>query len=119
MVTREELARRVNEQGKQRASLALCMTCWHAAERHVGWHHDRASLLRAIRDGWDANPAEVLARDVHGKRRELLNREMRVIGLLVEEHREEFEEAMAGLEAAPSLGAARAKKAVKRAYRQR
>jgi hypothetical protein len=47
VITREEMIAKVQRQGKQRAALSSCMTCWGTAE----WNRD-----------WAASPTEVLAR---------------------------------------------------------
>lgn len=83
VLTREEFLRKVKDQGIQRAMLTTCYTCGETAQRHPDWQK---------------NPAGCLARETgmwgHGKRVDLLNREMRAIEALVSRHREEFEELM-------------------------
>jgi hypothetical protein len=114
MISRAEFYRRVTDLGQQRAAMGICMTCWHTAQRYTGWKvkqtHDEQ--VAAFLDLWERDPAEVIGRDiVYGERRERLNSELRVIGLLIEAHRNEFDEAMAGLADAATLDDLRAKRA--------
>jgi hypothetical protein len=46
-VTRDEVIAKVKKQGKQRAAMSTCMTCWQTTARH--------------RD-WAASPCDVIAR---------------------------------------------------------
>lgn len=110
MVSRAEFYERVKDQGQQRAAMSVCMTCWHTAIRYGGWGRDHASTKAQFLNLWGHDPADVIGRDLHGKRRDLLNRELHVVGLLIEAHRDEFDQAMAGAADALTLDELRAKR---------
>lgn len=105
LITRAEFYDRVKAQG------------WGAATRD----QQRAEFV----DPWAYDPAVVVDRDLHGvvygrsgikkplEGRELLNRELHVIALLVEAHRAEFDAALAGMDEATGLDALRAKRAAR------
>jgi hypothetical protein len=91
VITRDAALAKVKKQGKQRAALSTCMTCWSTAE---SWR------------GWDESPSEVLARETKGLRwfnegptgqAAKLDAELRAIAALVEAHREEFDGFLTGL----------------------
>lgn len=91
--------------GKQRAAMMLCMTCANTCTRWATW---------------DENPQARLAREVsqstyhRGPRVAQINRELRAIALLIEEHRDEYDAAVAVLGEAVSIDDLRAARAEKR-----
>lgn len=101
VVERDVLLAKVRDQGKQRASFTTCMTCW-----------DRAQYAQP----WDFAPSSVLNREVRhsgyaSTRQDAeLDREMRALTLLWEEHREEFDAIMQGLGEVNDLAEHRAQK---------
>lgn len=95
VISRDEMIAKIRRQGKQRAAMSSCMTCWSAAQYN--------------RD-WNKSPSEVIARDTaRGNRYATqiedtqLDRELRAIAALIEAHRQEFDDFLAGLDAARSL----------------
>lgn len=117
MISRREFYERVKAQGKQRAAMSICMTCWSTAERHAGYGYtSHAELVAAFEQGWESDPVAVIGRDVYGKHRDLLAAELRATALLVAAHRAEFDEAMVGMAVAPSLAERRSSKAAERRY---
>lgn len=121
LITRVEFYDRVKAQGPQRAAMSVCMTCWHTAQRHhvVGGLATKDQSRAAFNDPWAYDPAAVLARDLSraefdkGTVRDRLNRELRVIALLIAAHRSEFDEAMDGLDSAVTMDALRSQRAAK------
>jgi hypothetical protein len=83
-ITVDEFVAKVNREGKQRASYSTCMTCWNTARRHFGEACYKDSPLeremqwsRMHRNG-DAHPN--------------VNDELAAIAMLVNRHRQEFDE---------------------------
>ena len=81
VITREAFLQKVKEQGKQRAAMSTCMTCFDTALNHPTW---------------EENPVGCVARDTHRWhcKDELLCRELRALAVLVGRHAEEFAELM-------------------------
>lgn len=110
VITRDQALAKVGRQGKQRAAMSTCMTCWNAAE----WNRD-----------WAQSPTEVMAREVKRGRnwstRVLpntdtpLDRELRAVAALVEAHRDEFDGYLSGLGATADLASKRLARARGRA----
>lgn len=122
MISRAEFYDRVVAQGQQRAAMSICMTCWHTAQNHSGgWGAATKEQKRQeFVDAWSHDPAAVLARDLTRGRyarddnsRDRLNRELHVIALLIDAHRLEFDNAMAGMENAPTMDELRAQRAAR------
>jgi hypothetical protein len=95
LITRDQFVAKVNRQGKQRAAMSTCMTCWQTAQRHYDWAH---------------SPSSVLAREVNkatywrvGEDEPLIDRELRAMAALIEAHRDEFDGYLAGLGETTSL----------------
>lgn len=81
-LTRDELTVKVKAQGKTRAAMSVCMTCWQRAERYFQsyyrWDEELSPLEREIQSArHDKSPL------VH---------ELKAIGILVDRHRDEFNE---------------------------
>ena len=90
---------RARSWGQRRTALVVCMQC---ADTMGRW------------PTWDQDPASVIAREGRGyglghrdDRRELLDRELRAIALLIEAHPDEFTATVAGLAETTQLAAAR------------
>lgn len=104
-ITRDVFIVKVNKQGKKRAAMTTCMTCFETAQR---W------------PDWNTNPVAVVAREVRnvtywGHQDESpLRDELRAIALLIEAHPEEFADTLAALKSAVPFGKRRAR-AVRRA----
>lgn len=111
LISRSEFYDRVKDQGQQRAAMSICMTCWHTALRYGGRGHSQMSAKASFLNLWGHDPADVIGRDLHGKRREMLSRELQIVGLLVEAHRDEFDEALKGMADAATLDDLRVKRA--------
>jgi hypothetical protein len=95
LITRDQFAAKVRQQGKQRSAMTTCMTCWHTAIRHHDWAH---------------SPSSVLAREVNkatywrdGEDEPLIDRELRAVAALIEAHRGEFDGYLGGLAETTSL----------------
>ena len=93
-LTREDFIAKVTSQGKQRAALSTCMTCWDTAQRHPSWNED---------------PVMCIAREIHWHRRDNVRfkRELLAIAALITRHRDEFAELMKDQEEIVPLPAGR------------
>ena len=104
VLTRSDFIAKVARLGKQRSSMTTCMTCWETSTRHADWAK---------------SPSEVIARDVHGyamrKTETVLDRELRAIAHLVDNHREEFDGLLDGLGRVDDLADARKRRMGRRA----
>jgi hypothetical protein len=108
-LTVDEFVAKVGRQGRQRASMSTCMTCWSTAER---WYH------RGQHGSAEVKFLDTIGREIErcrwgraaGEDRVRLAAEFRAIGLLIEAHREEFDAAVAGIAGTPKLSDVRAKK---------
>lgn len=98
VVTREEMVAKVKRQGKTRAALSSCMSCWNTMGGYQPWSEDPASAMsRECRPVWgQAN-----------ERDDRVRRELRAIAALIVAHRDEFDAMVEGLAAVPSLADAR------------
>lgn len=107
VLTHEELGALVKDLGQQRASMQVCMTCW-----------SRSSVYYALRESWDANPEQVIAREAEsggrGREENPLRRELRAIAALIESHPDEFRDLLRGLDEMVSAEALAARRAEKR-----
>lgn len=105
--TRDEAIAQSRKLGRQRFSLFCCMTCAHTVERHATWDQDPASCLvrfaerNTLRRWGGYTENEDAAR---------FAAELRAIAALIEAHRDEFDETVAGLLDTTSLDAARTAK---------
>lgn len=101
MLTRDEFAAKVRRQGKQRAALTTCITCWTTALR---W------------PTWDENPVACMQRETHSASRHNFNaqggagfrQELLALAELVTRHRAEFDGLVEGLADTTDLSARRA-----------
>jgi hypothetical protein len=92
----------VKHLGQQRASLQVCMTCWHTAVRHniVSWESDPVGVM-AREVSWARTHLPGVVRDDPTAR--LFRDEMLAVAELITRHRDEFAELVAGLAEAPRL----------------
>lgn len=76
---------KLNRQGKTRAAMTTCMTCWTRLQ--YGAH------------SWDKSPVEVLDRDLgRYDERDVITVELRALAALVEAHRDEYDDLIGGLQ---------------------
>ena len=86
-----------NRLGKTRMAMTTCMTCW--ARLQYGSHY------------WEKHPAEVLNRDLgRYEERAVITAELLALAALVEAHRQEYDDLVAGLQDTGDLAARRAQK---------
>lgn len=99
-LSRDAMIVKVRQQGKQRAAMSSCMTCWSAATRHKTW---------------DEDPVDAIRRETqYGARTEALFREeLRAIAVLVAAHADEFAELLAGLRTTVNLDEVRRRRAAR------
>ena len=102
ILTRDEVVRKIKDQGKQRAAMSTCMTCASTSDRHEPWEKNPASVV----ERWIGHSAW---RYDHESVR-LLNREFRAIEALVAAHRDEFDSFVEGLAESTDLAERRAAK---------
>lgn len=120
-LSHQALLVKIKRLGKQRASLFVCVTCWN----RTADHHTYSALGIASAVSWAESPSTILKREIEHETRgwgraaqpPLIDRELHALAALVEAHREEFAELMAGLEATTDLGRARHDRAIKQARR--
>lgn len=97
----EDFYRKIREYGETRARHLFCTGCWNRAH---------AYSQKEPRN-WDVDPIAVVSHDLtryhqaDDSERELQTRELRVLALLAEAHRAEFDDAMASLADMPDVAA--------------
>lgn len=101
IVDRPTMQARVNKLGKQRAAMVMCMSCVNLYSRPFTWARHPAEILRRF---IESQQYRVRRGD---DTRSLLMRELLALGMLVEDHREEFEGYVAALEQTADLDQAR------------
>ena len=111
-ITPAQLAARIAEHGKQRTAFTVCITCWSTASSH--------------RETWETDPIAVLHRETQRAGAALVNprtdrpervkltAEFRAIAALIAEHRDEFDQYIAGLAETASLDAVRRERSAHR-----
>lgn len=86
-ITRGELLERIRRKGDRKTELQCCQTCWSTSNRYHWGHNERDT---------DEEMMWTLHREIQRPRRAAhdghLGPELRALGLLVDVHREEFEE---------------------------
>lgn len=99
VIERPEVKRLLAAHGQQRVAFLICMTCLNRA--------------RYSYDSWELNPASVMRRhcDRSGGDGSAINVELRALALLVEAHRDEFDQAVRDLQGAVPLAAHRKQRA--------
>jgi len=102
VITRAEAVARWTQLGAQRASFTLCMTCKDTANR---W------------PTWDDSPAGAMARECAGYDyrwgrgdKPAIDYDLRAAAILIEAHRDKFDEILAGVRNITDLAAARARR---------
>lgn len=93
VLTRDQWIEKVRQLGKQRAAFTTCMTCWEAAQRNAAWSDDPVRAITRAASDW--------------RRKDLFADELRAIALLLDAHREEYRETLAGLGNVGDLAARR------------
>jgi len=99
-LTLAQMQEKIHAQGKQRASLSSCMTCWTTMDRGYAYREEHPVF--------DAVGREVNRVRFHDPER--LSREFRALALLAEAHREEFDAILRDMGEATDIRAARQKK---------
>ncbi len=102
-LTREQAIAKARRLGPRRAALTTCLVCLDTAQR---W------------PGWDLSPAAVMARELKGftywrsdsDTTPRIQDDLRAIALLIDAHREEFNELLAALQATVPLRARKARR---------
>jgi hypothetical protein len=98
VIDRVEVKRLLAAHGKQRVAFMVCMTCFGRSNySHDSWEDNPASVMRrhCERAGFGSDPSLAI------------NVELRALALLVEAHREEFDQAVRDLQGAVPLAARR------------
>lgn len=93
VISRDAWLAKVRSQGTQRAAFTTCMTCWSAAQRNATWEADPIRVVQRATEDY--------------RRKDAFAAELRALALLVEAHREEFDETLAGLADVGDLAARR------------
>jgi hypothetical protein len=93
-ITFDDFTRKVRVQGRLRASMSTCMTCWQTATRYQPWNVD---------------PVDAIRREVHGMRgdSDAFRHELWALATLVEAHRAEFDDYITGLRHTTDLASRR------------
>lgn len=115
VLSHEDLQAKVKQQGKQRAQITTCQTCWSTCQR---WWAD-----------WDRDPCEVLSRYTNptwgrkadtpvGQQSILIRKDLAAIALLIENHRDEFEELIVSLDSTTDLAERRQARRAQRGWSQ-
>ncbi len=107
VITRDEFLAKVKSQGQQRSAMTTCMTCWQTARRHPSW--DENPVLSIIREARRFEyPAMAEKHGFEGGAKLASFRdELLAIAVLIEAHREEFDELVSGIGDTVQLDAAR------------
>jgi hypothetical protein len=112
VVSWDAIKAKVDRQGKRRASFSTCMSCADTADRTRGMRSSWERFPQAIVERWASGAwrhaygsSEVGAR----QRRELI-----AVGLLIEEHREEFGQLLEALGQTSDLADARRRARIRR-----
>lgn len=93
--TREQFKARLKLEGDRRARFSTCQTCLDTAQRWPSWDEDPAKCLERELPRWgQKQPVDV-------------RQELRAVAMIVERHREEFDELVADMEAVVPLQAGR------------
>ncbi len=99
--TREAVQAKIAREGKRRASFSTCMSCAETSGRYRPWGVNAAGIVeRWCRGAWRHEHAPTEG----GSRQQ---RELMAVGMLLAEHREEFERLVESLGQTTDLSAAR------------
>ena len=94
----ETLAAKIKKQGKTRAAMTTCMSCWNALAYRPMGHRSTE---------WNADPGSVLARYISSTRVDdtpTINRELLALATLVLAHYDEYVQLVHGLEDVGTIG---------------
>lgn len=90
----QAFAAKLRTQGKTRAAMTTCMTCWNRLQYRAG--------------SWDRHPIDVLSRDLgRYDEREVIIVELRALAALVDAHRQEYDDLVHGLQDTTDLATRR------------
>lgn len=116
VITRDQLIAKVKHQGQQRAAFTTCMTCWQRCRYTQAWdtnpvsclmreaaRYEHISMRRALFTDRKLAPPENQRITEAGRFRD----ELLAIAALIDAHRDEFDEFVAGLGDTVQLDAAR------------
>jgi hypothetical protein len=106
VLTNEQFLLRCKEYGQQRTAMVTCMTCLNTVQRWLNSQGLTAQVGREI----DRVGGKWYGRGDLQADGGLLENELRAIQLLVNEHREEFDAALAAMTGATSLDQVRARR---------
>lgn len=115
--TRDEAIAQAHKLGRQRFSLFCCMTCTNTVERHSTWDKDPASCL--VRYAERNTLRHSRYRPNESAEADRFAAELRAIAAMIEQHRDEFDERVAGLLGTASLDKARTAKRAGAEWRKR
>lgn len=89
-ITRDQFIAKLRTQGKQRAAFTTCMVCWETTTRYKLWSED---------------PLDAIRREVYGMRGDdkRFGFELHAIEMLINNHREEFDGYVQGLQETVNL----------------
>ncbi len=91
-ISRDEAVAKVKKQGKTRAALTTCMTCWETAARHPDWDQAPSMVIkRYIKNRWWSGWGNSYRYDPEDETVKL-DAELRAVWDLIQAHPEEFEE---------------------------
>lgn len=113
VLANEAFIARAKELGKQRTAMVSCMTCFNAVQRWYGSDGLTAQVGREIDRVGGKWYGRYGADMPDGS---LLENEFRAIQLLIEAHREEFDAALAALNATEPLAELRKRRRAKERY---
>lgn len=102
VISRDELIAKVKRLGQQRAAFTTCMTCWDKCRTNAGWDVDPVECLmrEAARYQWATRyhrwhpDEEASAKTAAGLR---FRDELLAIAVLIDAHRDEFEQLVSGI----------------------
>ena len=92
-ISRDRFIAKVKDQGRQRAAMSTCMTCWSTASRWGDWNH---------------SPADVAVREGAKGDRDLWEAELRAFALMIEAHPDEWASLLQAMRSVDQLSVSRA-----------
>lgn len=87
----------IDRHGKQRAAFMLCMVCAQGGSPWTTWDNDPVARLFRELESVGGTYSRFFRDPARAERRDKVAAELRVIALLIEQHRDEFDEALAAL----------------------
>lgn len=106
VLTFDEARREAKRLGRQRTAMLFCMTCANRAGTWAKWDDDPVARM--------ARECEKYGAMGRGKDTSLVERELRAIGLLIEAHREEFDQLVADLAGVTTMAELRQRRTLRR-----